>query len=755
MSDEYILDDVVETFSDEDTLMSDIRNNPVKWLLSMAVIGPGTAYTLSGKTSYEAALDAWGLPTGLEWILAVFVTGQLFIAPLSCYYLSRTGNIASGLFIAMGGSAILVANPGEIASFSEVWGALFFLFCIALSTPLLMVLKNKKKLLDPGKERITWCTLISTAIMMYTVAAIVPSAGVAIADVSCEDDTGALLSEVDVLPGSTDACKALQYRYAPILGMFAAIGWAWPRGKKIIDDLSDDFLDGLKDIGPGGGDDGNDPTGNGVAETRSGGDDMGQESNLSISSIWLMSVATIGLLIGGQLIGVIDVNGSGNNLGEGPFEELIFDTGAQNLPAINFIDYFGVEAFLVENSEVASEIGIYTTDGTTSGTQLVWSPPNNLPFRYISEIGTSFLFQFNAELWKSDGTVGGTQQVFDFSMYQEVYAFAWTTSFVGIRTVTEYESLSQTGQANLWVSDGTTLGTTQIYDFQDFGLFNNVVHNDVLYFTANDSISGMEVWASDGTTSGTSIHYESNVGFDGAFFNDLDVVGNRLWWHQAHVNASSAQLMASDMDGSNVELLAEIGNAGGFVHRSSQNRVYYWDHSLNNADLYATNGTISGTTVVGQSVMSQEMVGINWVWESDGIVMLSLGISQDWDRIYTIDSAGTMTQFDDYIQPRFSLDIGNELLFTGAKAGVDRCEVRGNSGSFCGGSTLFLTNGTVGNTELFLEAGVKGDIIPIQYSDGLLFYTRDSVGLYATELTSANRGTFGDLSDDFLDGLKD
>ena len=760
MSDEYILDDVVETFSDEDTLMSDIRNNPVKWLLSMAVLGPGMAYTMTEQSSYGAALENWGLPTGLEWILAVFVTGQLFIAPLSCYYLSRSGNAASGLFIAMGGAAILVANPDEIARFSETLGAPFALFCVALSTPLLMVLKNKKKLLDPGKERLTWCTLISTAIMMYTVAAIVPSAGVAIADVSCEEDAGALLSEVDVFAGATDACEALQYRYAPILGMAAAIGWAWPRGKKIIDDLSDDFLDGLKDIGPGGGDDGNDPTGNGVAETRSGGDGLGQRSDLSTNSIWLMPVAIIGLLVGGQLIGVIDVNGSGNNLGEGPFEELIFDNTAMNVPTFKFIDYFGEKAFLIQNSEVATDIGIYTTDGTTAGTQKVWSPPNNLPFRYISEIGTSFLFQFNAELWKSDGTAAGTQQVFDFSMYHDVYAFTWTTSFVGIRTVTEFESLSQTGQANLWVSDGTTLGTTQIYDFQDFGFLNNVVHNDVLYFTANDSISGMEVWASDGTTSGTSIHYESNVGFDGAFFNELDVVGNRLWWHQAHVNASSAQLMASDMDGSNVELLAEIGNFGGFLHRSSQNRVYYWDHSLNNADLYATDGTISGTTVVGQGVMTQQMVGIYWVWEFDGNVMLSLGLSQDWARIYTIDSAGTMTQFDDYIETRFSLDIGNELLFTGAKDGVDRCELRGNSGSFCGGSTLFLTNGTVGNTELFLEAGVKGDITPLQYSDGMLFYTRDSVGLYATNLNQAIRigGPYDytrNGTDPILDGLKD
>lgn len=415
------------------------------------------------------------------------------------------------------------------------------------------------------------------------------------------------------------------------------------------------------------------------------------------------------------------------------FGELIFDNTATNMPTFKFIEYFGDKAFLIENSEVATDIGIYTTDGTNAGTQMVWSPPNNGPFRYISEMGTSFLFQLNDELWASDGTVAGTQQVFDFSTYKEAHVFTWTSSFVGIKTITEYESLSQTGQADLWVSDGTTLGTTQIYDFQDFGHTNQVVHNDLLYFTANDSISGMEVWASDGTTSGTSIHYESNAGFDGAFFNYLDVVGNRLWWHQAHVNASIAQLLASDMDGSNVELLAEIGGYDGFAHATSQSAIYYWDYTQNNADLHITDGTISGTTVMSQGVMTQGMATIGWIWEFNGNVMLSIGHLQDWDRIYTIDSTGTMTQFDDYIQPRLSLETGNHLLFTAAKDGVDLCVVTGTSGSFCG-DTLFRTDGTTGNTELMLEQGNYGDLMPLHVHDGLLFFTRDSIGLHTTEL---------------------
>ena len=167
MSDEYILDDVVETFSDEDTLMSDIRNNPVKWLLSLAVITPGMAYTITEETSYASALENWGLPTGLEWILAVFVTGQLIIAPLSSYFLARNGNVAPGFLIAMGGSAILVANPHEIATFSEVFGWPFFLFCVALSVPMLHGFEEQEEVTRSGKERLTWCTLLSTAIGLH------------------------------------------------------------------------------------------------------------------------------------------------------------------------------------------------------------------------------------------------------------------------------------------------------------------------------------------------------------------------------------------------------------------------------------------------------------------------------------------------------------------------------------------------------------------------------------------------------------
>ena len=39
------MDETVEEYD----IMRDVRNNPVKWLLSLIVIGPGLFYTFSGK----------------------------------------------------------------------------------------------------------------------------------------------------------------------------------------------------------------------------------------------------------------------------------------------------------------------------------------------------------------------------------------------------------------------------------------------------------------------------------------------------------------------------------------------------------------------------------------------------------------------------------------------------------------------------------------------------------------------------------
>ncbi len=152
------------------------------------------------------------------------------------------------------------------------------------------------------------------------------------------------------------------------------------------------------------------------------------------------------------------------------------------------------------------------TDGTPAGTVdlgvtldpnfffndlFVAAPPilGRVPFAALSATGGN-------ELWITDGTVVGTQFVSDinpgptgsgprnFTSISGSWAFAATTS----------------GGTGLWRTDGTAAGTTLV---RGFGGSSNVFHlfvlNGLLLFTADDGASGFELWRSDGTASGTTL----------------------------------------------------------------------------------------------------------------------------------------------------------------------------------------------------------------------------------------------------------
>ena len=71
-----------------------------------------------------------------------------------------------------------------------------------------------------------------------------------------------------------------------------------------------------------------------------------------------------------------------------------------------------------------------------------------------------------------------------------------------------------TGQ-ELWQSDGTSAGTTQVKDINigaDSGSPSNLkAVGSTLYFSANDGVIGSELWKSDGTTAGTELVKDINA----------------------------------------------------------------------------------------------------------------------------------------------------------------------------------------------------------------------------------------------------
>ena len=203
-----------------------------------------------------------------------------------------------------------------------------------------------------------------------------------------------------------------------------------------------------------------------------------------------------------------------------------------------------------------STASLYTSDGTTPGTGSV-----NAPI-FLSGIGmTAFngLAYFQAddggsgtELWRSDGTAGGTIRVSSLaagssssyplhltpvggSLFFRAYGdvgeglcvtdgnLAGTTFLKQVRVGVSETSKGQivnlngtalfigddgSGDFELWRSDGSSAGTVRVKDIQpgpSGGLTGSslVVMGNAVYFAANDGAHGVELWRSDGTEAGT------------------------------------------------------------------------------------------------------------------------------------------------------------------------------------------------------------------------------------------------------------
>ena len=198
--------------------------------------------------------------------------------------------------------------------------------------------------------------------------------------------------------------------------------------------------------------------------------------------------------------------------------------------------------------------GLWTSDGTSEGTQVVVDNPDLVSKQELTPFDGKFYFQANdgengSELWVSDGTTAGTQLAVDINPGYTVPGRFGSQEILGSGPsyLTEFNgklyfsaSANDENGSELWASDGTTEGTQLVADiypgskFDYYGYFANssrpnsfTEFNAKLYFVAN-SETGTGLWVTDDSTDGTQ--FVTNISPSSFFNTDLYVFNDELYF---------------------------------------------------------------------------------------------------------------------------------------------------------------------------------------------------------------------------------
>ncbi|MCA9061949.1 MAG: hypothetical protein KDA96_02790 [Planctomycetaceae bacterium] len=441
---------------------------------------------------------------------------------------------------------------------------------------------------------------------------------------------------------------------------------------------------------------------------------------------------------------------------------------------------------------------LYSSDGTIAGTTLVKDVNfgGNASLQYLTNVNGTLFFRANDnnygnELWRSDGTDGGTFMVRDIesaeysSNPEQLTEFNGNLYFLATTTANGRE---------LWRTDGTAHGTVMVRDLvpgtetafplifapvlsnangmllisaldenreqtlwtlNDTGNGLNPVlqlmpgTNDsyisemtnvsgTLFFQASTATSGSELWASDGTPEGTLLVREISHGATSSFPSSFTELNGQLAFG-ASSSIQGRELWITDGTTDGTQLIADI--APGAANSNPDQLVnvggtlfFTADDGVSGNELWKSDGTEAGTMLVadissGNSQITN-LVNVNgtlFFAASDGISGLEL---------WTSDGTELGTSMITEIRPgsaspafgNFTV-IGSLLYFT-ATNGTD-------------GNELWVSDGTAGGTVMVKDINPSGSSDPQFLTDvgGLLYFRADD-GTHGGELWVSD-GTSG------------
>jgi len=177
---------------------------------------------------------------------------------------------------------------------------------------------------------------------------------------------------------------------------------------------------------------------------------------------------------------------------------------------------FDGRLLFVTRGEYVDQRTVWRSDLTTAGTRVI-ADLDGGPITAFVPFGGALYFAAGAELWRTDGTDGGTEQIGDFTAPVEEWDVA------PLRIADAGDALLLTVAhgvgVDLWRSDGSADGAILLRTFEDRArdwrgrtIDDGARGADGRYLFAADNGTGVEPWITDGSADGTLLLREIDPG---------------------------------------------------------------------------------------------------------------------------------------------------------------------------------------------------------------------------------------------------
>lgn len=259
---------------------------------------------------------------------------------------------------------------------------------------------------------------------------------------------------------------------------------------------------------------------------------------------------------------------------------------------------------------------LWVTDGTTDGTTMIkdhFPGATGSSPSYLTVMGDYVYFYANNgttgyELFRTDGTSAGTTLVKDIIAGSSNGSPVYLTVLGGNKILFRGTTSTTTGTgAELWISDGTTAGTTLLKDINPGGTSSSPTSlkllNDKVIFSATTPAEGSELWVSDGTTGGTTLLKDIRPGAAGSSISQMVVIGNKLYF-QANDGTNGTELWVTDGTSPGTQLVKNIApggaSSGPYLFTDIGNGIVAFraQDGVNGWELWRTDGTAANTYMV-------------------------------------------------------------------------------------------------------------------------------------------------------------